>query len=243
MRYEKVSVGRRGTTMDGRQMRSKHESTDASPRSASDQARLHRHMEISVAAVRCKHTLPLLAYQLRGEETLIRTCIFPTQRWCPACPRIRSQPTCPPRYLRLPSHTSFSLMPSAWLSRRHVLPPGGAAPPRLVTSAEGGWRGKDAHSLHIMWTKPPGDTKSPVTYKVTVCGQMSDDTPKGPREGHDVNGTVEAYEGHDVNNAVEAYKRHEHFTRRARGSSGQDQRCAGLGCGLPQIRCSTLDAG
>jgi hypothetical protein len=110
-------------------------------------------------------------------------------------------------------------------------PPGGAAPPRIVTSAEGGWRGKDAHSLHIMWTKPPGDTKSPVTYKVTVCGQMSDDTPKGPREGHDVNG------------AVEAYKRHEHFTRRARGRSGQDQRCAGLGCGLPQIRFLTLDAG
>jgi len=121
-------------------------------------------------------------------------------------------------------------------------PPGGAAPPRIVTSAEGGWRGKDAHSLHIMWTKPPGDTKSPVTYKVTVCGQMSDDTPKGPREGHDVNGTVEAYEGHDVNGAVEAYKRHEHFTRRARGRSGQDQRCTGLGCGLPQIRFCDFDA-
>ena len=56
------------------------------------------------------------------------------------------------------------------LSRRHVLPPGGATPPRLVTSAEGGWREKDAHSLHIIWIKPPGDTKSPVTYKVTVCG-------------------------------------------------------------------------
>ena len=70
-------------------------------------------------------------------------------------------------------------------------PPGGAAPPRIVTSAEGGWRRKDAHSLHIMWTKPPGDTKSPVTYKVTICGQMSDDTPKGPREGHEVNGNVE----------------------------------------------------
>jgi len=31
-------------------------------------------------------------------------------------------------------------------------------------------------------------------------------------------------------------KRHEHFTRRARGRSGEDQRCPGLGCGLPHIR-------
>jgi len=72
-------------------------------------------------------------------------------------------------------------------------PPGKPAPPRLLTSAEGGWRGKDAHSLHLMWAKPPGDTESPLTYKVTVCKQMSDDTPKGCREGHDVNDAVEAY--------------------------------------------------
>ena len=127
MRNEKVSVGRRGATMEGRQMRSKHKSTDASPRSASDQPRLHRHMESSVAAVQCKQTLPLLAYQLRGLETLIRTCIFPTQKWYPACPRIRSQPTCPTRYLRPPSYTSFSLMPRLCCpGARHVLSAGGA---------------------------------------------------------------------------------------------------------------------
>jgi len=72
-------------------------------------------------------------------------------------------------------------------------PPGQPAPLRLLTSAEGGWRGKDAHFLHLMWTKPPGDTESPLTYKVTVCKRMSDDTPRGSREGYDVNDAVEAY--------------------------------------------------
>ena len=62
--------------------------------------------------------------------------------------------------------------------------------------------------------------------------------PRMPKDTFpaNVSTSVEAYEGHDVNDAVEAYKRHEHFTRRVRGRSGQDQRCAGLVCGLPQIR-------
>jgi len=71
--------------------------------------------------------------------------------------------------------------------------PGQSAPPRLVTSAEGGWCGKDAHSLHLMWTKPRGDTESPLTYKVTVGKRISDDTLKGSREGYDVIDAVEAY--------------------------------------------------
>lgn len=72
-------------------------------------------------------------------------------------------------------------------------PPGQPAPPRLVTSAEGEWRGKEAHSLDLMWTKPRGDTESPLTYKVTVGKRISDDTLQGSREGYDMLNAVEAY--------------------------------------------------
>ena len=72
-------------------------------------------------------------------------------------------------------------------------PLGQPAPLSLVISAAGGWRRRDAHSLHHMWTNPPDDTESPLTYKVTVGKRFSDDTPRSSRETYDVKDAVEAY--------------------------------------------------
>jgi len=72
-------------------------------------------------------------------------------------------------------------------------PPGQPAPLRLVISAAGGCRRRDTHSLHLMWTKQPRNTESPLTYKVTVGKRISDDTPRSSREGYDVKDAVEAY--------------------------------------------------